>query len=189
MFCICITAGVLLYSLFPVSHGPGVTAEEKPKISDLTWQKPFTFNGASLVPSKVIEAEVRILDKRRYFFDGLSHISPVDVVIGWDEMSDERNLNYIYHDLSDRIFETKISIPPIKLEAIHKQSDLWHLIPSDPSIDNKIKSLRRGNIIEIEGTIVQIETESGLIFNSPSSLLDSQNKKGFAIWVEQLIVQ
>lgn len=189
ILCVCITSGYIVYSTFPIIHGPGITAKEEPEISHLTWEEPFTFKDATLTPKKQIEGEVRILDRKRYYFDSYSRYSPIDVIVGWNDMSDERNLDYIYHMLSDRSFELNLSYPPIERDRINRESDLWHLIPSTSLINEQIKQLRKGHIIKIEGLIVDINHDTGFNFISSTSITDVKNKTGFAIWVQDFQIR
>ncbi|WP_157470763.1 hypothetical protein [Gracilimonas tropica] len=189
MFCVCVAAGYVMYSSFPVSHGPGITAQNEPKIDRLTWQEPFTFKGATLEPKRIIEAEVRVLDKKRYFFDPFSRFSPSDLVVGWKEMSDERNISYIYHTLSERTFESRFTKSPIEETMIQKQSDLWHLIPSTSVIDEKIKQLREGHIIKVRGLLVDVEYDAEFKFKTSEKLSDRPNRNGFVVWIEDFEIR
>lgn len=182
-------SGYLIYSNYPESHGPGITAKEQPQLNRLTWQKPFTFKGATLSPTKLIKAEVRVIKKKRYFFDDFSKYSPVDAVIGWNELSDERNLDHIYFSLDDRKFELDLTRPPLEVPKIYAESDLWHLIPSTSAIDEKLKSLRNGNIIYIQGMIVNLSNDTNFDFISASELTNNKNNGSFSIWIEDLHIR
>ena len=184
MFCVCVAAGYILYTSFPISQGPGIKAENSPQINRLTWHEPFTFKGATMVPRKVIDAEVRVLDKKRYFFDAYSRYSPVDIIAGWKQMSDTRNVDYIYHSMDERSYKVKFAQQPLEVSTIHKQSDLWHLIPSTSEIEEELNHLRVGHIIKIEGLLVDIEHETGFNFSTSTKTSSIQNTKGFAIWIE-----
>ncbi|MEX0608231.1 MAG: hypothetical protein WD016_06085 [Balneolaceae bacterium] len=186
---ILLASGYLIYTQFPESHGPGITAKEQPKLSRLAWQKPFTFKGATLSPTKLINAEVRIIKKKRYFFDDFSKYSPVDALIGWNELSDERNLDHIYFKLSGRKFELDLTRPPLEVPKIYAESDLWHLIPATSDIDEKLKSLRNGNIIHLKGIVVNVSNETSFDFISASDLNQNNRDASFSIWIEELHIR
>lgn len=189
VFCVCVAAGYVVYSNFPVKHGPGITAKEEPKIQRLTWQEPFSFKGATLTPKKVIEAEVRIIKRKRYFFDSFSRYSPVDAIIGWNVLSDERNLDYIYYTLDDRKFDVDLTRPPVKLSTIYEESDLWHMIPSTAEIDENLKKLRDGHIIKITGLLVDLDHDTGFNFKTATKLSNDQIENGFVLWIEDLHIR
>lgn len=189
VFCVLVASGYLVYSNFPVHHGPGITAKEEPKIDRLTWQEPFTFKGATFTPQKVIDAEVRIIKRKRYFFDSFSKYSPVDAIVGWNELSDSRNLDYIYYQLGERKFELDLTRPPLPVSKIYSESDLWHLIPSTSEIDKQIKSLRDGEIIKVEGLLVDVTRESDYNLTTNTTLSGSSKPNGFIIWIEDFQIR
>lgn len=186
VFCVFVAAGYIVYTNFPINHGAGITAKEEPKITRLTWQEPFSFKGATLTPKKLITAEVRVLKRKRYFFDAYSKYSPLDAVVGWNELSDERNLDYIYFTLEDRKFDVDFARPPVEVSTIYNESDLWHLIPSTQKIDDQLKQLRNGHIIKIEGILVDISHDTGFNFSTASTISAKENTTGFALWIEDL---
>lgn len=189
VFCVLVASGYLVYSNFPVNHGPGITAKEEPKIERLTWQEPFTFKGATFTPKKIIDAEVRVIKKKRYFFDSFSKYSPVDAIVGWNELSDSRNLDYIYFQLGEREFELDLTRPPLSVPKIYGESDLWHLIPSTAEIDKRIKSLRDGEIIKIGGLLVDISNEADYELKTNTELSESTKPNGFIIWIEDFHIR
>ncbi|MEX0720883.1 MAG: hypothetical protein WD059_09460 [Balneolaceae bacterium] len=186
---ILLASGYLIYTNFPESHGPGITAKEQPKLNRLTWQKPFTFKGATLTPTKLINAEVRIIKRKRYYFDDFSKYSPVDALIGWNELSDERNLDHIYFSLGNRKFELDLTRPPLEVPKIYAESDLWHLIPSTSDIDEKVKTLRNGNIIHLKGMIVNLSNETNFDFISASEINQKNRNASFSVWIEDFQIR
>ncbi|MDR9419009.1 hypothetical protein [Gracilimonas sp.] len=182
--CSAIAAGYLLYSTFPVYNGPGVMVEEEPAIKNLTWEKPFNFKGAELIPRKTMEAEVQVIKKKRYLFDDFSQYSPIDAVVGWNELSDKRNLDYIYFSLNDRSFDFEVSSPPLELEKIKNKTALWHLIPATAEIDEKIKKIRNGNIIKVKGLLIDLKNGNNFNYKTETLLSSKRNKQGYILWVE-----
>lgn len=189
VFCVFVAAGYIVYTNFPVDHGPGITAKNEPEIKRLTWQEPFSFKGANLVPKKIIEAEVRVIKRKRYFFDSFSRYSPVDAVVGWNQLSDERNLDYIFYTLDDRNYDVDLTRPPLELTTIYKESDLWHFIPSTASIEEQLKQLRDGHIIKLKGLLVNIEHDEGFNYQTSTEISERFNDDGFAVWVEEFHIR
>lgn len=189
VFCVLVASGYLAYSNFPVNQGPGITAKEEPKIDRLTWQEPFTFKGATFTPKKIIDAEVRVVKRKRYFFDSFSKYAPVDAIVGWNELSDSRNLDYIYFQLGERSFDLDLTRPPLSVPKIYGESDLWHLIPSSAEIDKQIKSLREGQIIRIGGLLVDISSELDYSLNTNTEISESSKPNGFIIWIEDFQIR
>jgi hypothetical protein len=179
-------SGYYAWTIYPISHGPGVLTPDQPTLSYTAWEKPFNLKGNTLEPVKGYSAEVRILKHKRYFFDERKDLSPVDVVVGWNEMSDERNLRFVQFSISNRSFDLNYTKPPIPARSMYEQMELIHLIPSTKEIESDINWLRAGSIVRFEGKLVNVE--SGNNFNWNSDYLESQNdrSKKLILWVESL---
>lgn len=182
-------AGYLLYYNYPQTHGPGITAKEAPKIERVAWTESISFKGASLAPVKKIRGEVRVIKKKHYYFDELSRYSPLDALVGWKELSDERNLDYLYFTLNNRDYQLDYTKPPVNLSLIAEQTDLWHLIPSNSEVEEQIDKLRNGNIIYLEGILVNISDATNYQFVSATELSNKNRKIGFNIWVEKIHIR
>lgn len=182
-------AGYYLYTNYPVSHGPGIIVNESPKIERLRWSEPISFKGAAIHPVKTISGEVRIIKKRKYYFGNLARYSPVDVVVGWKELSDERNLDYLHFKLANRTYELNYTKPPVPLTLAAEQTDIWHLIPSDSHIEEQINRLRNGHVIYIKGLLINIENATHYEFTSATELGGRKPGMGFNIWVQELHIR
>jgi len=182
-------SGYYAWTIYPIKHGPGVITPDKPTISYSSWDKPFNLKGNTLDPIKTYSAQVRILKHKRYFFDDRTELSPVDILVGWDEMSDERNIEFVQFSLSERSFELNYTKPPIPESTMFKQMELLHLIPSTKEIDDRIKKLRSGNVIEIEGKLVDVESTENFNWTNDLLLSNSKNSNHLILWVENLEIQ
>lgn len=182
-------SGFYIWTVFPINHGPGEITPNKPKFERLTWEKPFTFKEATIIPHRKITGTVRVLEKKRYFFDNKREYSPIDVLIGWKALSDERNLDHIHFSLDNRFFDYEFTRPPLPLNDILSQIDLWHLVPSTEQIDTDIKKLRKGNIIILEGFVIDIEPLSKYAWRSELVNPKNQDFKNTIIWVTKLSVK
>lgn len=160
---------IMAWSEIPITRGPGVLAEEAPKISKLISSDEINFNGNTYTTHKKVDAKVRVIDKERYFFDSMSEFSSYDVLVGWGQVSDQKNLDYINFKLGNRTFEYKNYRLPLNSDLINNQTLLWHLIPATEEIKSSLFTLRKGHIIEISGYIVDVTTKAGLQWKSASS--------------------
>lgn len=186
---IIVASGYILYISYPESHGPGITAKVEPKISRIGWQEPLTFKGATIKPVKQINAEVRVIKKKRYYFDDFARYSPVDVLVGWKQLSDERNLDYLYFSLNNRNYQLNYTKPPVELTLVAAQTDLWHLIPANAEVESQMDKLRNGNIIYLKGLLVNILNDTDYEFVSATELDENGGKNGFNIWVEEFHIR
>lgn len=189
LLCIVAFSGYYAWTTFPIEYGPGVLASEKPKVERVSWEKPFPHKGLTIAPVRRVSGEVRILKHKRYFFDSRSSYSPVDLLVGWNEMSDERNLDHLHFSMDNRYFEMNYTRPPLEFKKMYSEMNLWHMVPSNEEIDAKIKKLRTGNVITLEGFYVDVQSSSG--FNWKSEILQPTNSKlqNLVFWVESIQVR
>lgn len=189
LVCILAMSGYYAWTIYPINHGPGVITPDEPSITYSAWDKPFNYKGNTIEPLKNYQATTRVLKNRRYFLDDKHDLAPIDILVGWDEMSDERNLKFIQFSLSDRNFELNFTKPPIPEARIYNQMEFLHLIPSTKEIEKTINWLRTGAIVSIEGKIVNIQSNTDFDWNSEIRLTDNAETKKLIIWVESIQVQ
>ena len=86
----------------PVVHGLGQVAPYTPDQYPLDEGiLPFQHNGFKITPLEKFEVTARVLNRHDYappfliFGDLIDDLSPVDLALGWQEMSDERYLDQI----------------------------------------------------------------------------------------------
>ncbi|HCD53022.1 MAG TPA: hypothetical protein DEQ34_11275 [Balneolaceae bacterium] len=185
LVCIVAFAGFRFWYDYPIHRAPGEVVDGIPQIHR-TNQPPFDFEKYTITPLRSIEAEARIIKRRRYFFDAKSDLSPIDVLVGWNEMSDERNLNEIHFSLKDRYYDLDLTKAPFPLHEIKAQIGLWHLIPANKNISDKLKKLRSGHILTIEGYIVNVESLDEVGWKSELEAPRNGHLKNSIIWVEHI---
>ncbi len=189
LLCILALSGYYAWSIYPIKHGPGVTNPERPIMQLTAWEKPFNYKGNTLSPQKRYKSDVRVLQKRRYLFDDRSELSPVDVLVGWDEMSDERNIEFIHFSMSEREARLEFTKPPIPVESINKQVEHLHLIPSSKEIKDQINRLRQGSKVKLEGIIVNVESVDNYNWSSTLTISNSETYRKMILWVESIRVE
>lgn len=189
LFCIVAFAGYYVWAFFPINHGPGITAPNSPTTSRITWEKPFPFKEYNIIPLKKIEGTVRVIKHKRYYFDSKSEYSPVDVLVGWGDLSDERNLDHLHFSVSNRLSDIEFSRPPLPLKQLYQQTALWHLVPSNERIENEIKHMREGNMLMLSGYIVNVESETEFGWRSDTINKGGNEHPNIIIWVTEIRVK
>ncbi len=188
VICVFMLMGYVIWTEIPVDRGPGVTAENAPIIEKIKESESFEYKESSLTSVMAVKAKVRVLDRERYFFDNMSSFSPIDVLIGWNEMSDQRNLEFLHFSMSSRDWDHKLTRLPLSVQEIRDQTALWHLIPSTPEIKKRINNLRDGHIITLEGYLVNVLDKEGFKWETSTSLDDTQRPRNEIVWVTSLAV-
>lgn len=168
-------ASFMAWTNFPVHHGPGIKAPESPEINRIMFPKESDFKNGRIKPTHTLKATVRILDKERFYFGDKNEYSPVDILVGWKDMSDNKNLDFMLADANNRAYSIQYSEPPMSVNRIYQHSDLWHLLPTDQETEDLIKSLRTGHIIKVKGQIVDLKVPGQYNWKSRN---DSKEKPG-----------
>ncbi len=190
LFIVLLIGGVYYYwTTRPVEHGPGVVAPETP-VQEVTYNaEKFTYEGFKITPKANIDLEARILSIKNYYFDKYSELVPTDIVVGWGPMSDERNLNSLMVRQSDRSFYFEMAKPPIEKNAMWKHASNMHLIGSTKKIRDKISSIREGQIIHIEGFLVNATSPNeGWTLKSSLKRDDIGKDSSELVWIKSLTI-
>lgn len=66
------------------------------------------------------------------------------------------------------------------------QMELIHIIPSTKEIENDIIWLRAGNIVRLEGKLVNVQSGENFNWNTELLHLQEDESKRMILWVESL---
>ena len=177
LLCLLIALGVMAWSEVPVDRGPGITANKTPELILQRDIEDISYSNITLKPLGEISAEVRVLDKKRYFFDGMKNFSKYDVLVGWSQLSDQRNLDYLHFKIKDRSFKYNKARLPLEPAVIDEQTALWHMIASTDEIKRGLASLRNGHIITIKGHIVDVVDVNGFTWQTSKQLVGRDKER------------
>ncbi|MDR8391005.1 hypothetical protein NC796_07645 [Aliifodinibius sp. S!AR15-10] len=171
-----------------ITHGPGVVAPSEPVQQQAFGIKDIKHNGFKVKPLAEFNIEARVLSKARYH-DKLAEFAPLDLVVGWGPMSDEKNLNEILIKQSERYYDWQITHQPIPLHKMVQKSANIHLAPSTPEIEKKIWDIRKGHIVKLKGYLVEASTQDGWSLKS-SLKRDDYGKDGSELmWVKEIEIK
>ena len=103
-------------------------------------------------------AEVRVLGRERYRFGDLADVSPLDIAVGWGPMSDSAVIADLDIWQSGRFYFWHYEDePPIPTDVIESHSANWHLVPANSVVWRKLRGLRVGDVVRLEGMLVNLE--------------------------------
>jgi hypothetical protein len=159
-----VIASVVLYVIWqgvssrPIQREPGEIAAADPRQSDLEAPQAITRGDFQVVPQARFSAEVRVLARERYRLGALADVAPLDIAVGWGPMSDSKVLADIDITQSGRFYFWHYDDePPIPREDIEQHSANWHLVPANSGIWNKLSGLRVGDVVKLDGMLVNLE--------------------------------
>jgi hypothetical protein len=188
---ILIIAG-LCYLLSIVAHmrfsspAPGILAPLAPEQTESYDKDPVSKGDYIIYPLADFYLEARVLATERYRFDNMASLAPLDVAFGWGAMSDSDVLKDISIWQGGRFYFWSSKTMPISADTIVRSSANMHLIPSTNKIRDKILSLRRHDLVQLEGFLVEVKRGDGFKWKSSLSREDSGRGSCEVIWVTSL---
>lgn len=152
-----------------VSLPAGVMVPEAPMQKKLVGKDqamPYSFKGYEVTPLASFALKAKVLDKEKYSFDRGADLSPIDLALGWQKMSDQEVVDQITFSQSNRWYRWQVDNFPVPRKEIETQSANMHLIPRDNSVRRQLARVRVGQIIQLSGQLVSIKGEDGFRWNS-----------------------
>ncbi|WP_413580702.1 hypothetical protein [Bdellovibrio sp. HCB288] len=147
----------------PVPVADGVLIPEAPfqELIPEDQRRAIIFDSGVAEPMAHYKIRARVLSTNRYWFDPGAAISPIDLALGWGPMSDSRVLNELSIGQSLRYYHVRWKNPPIAETEILRHSANVHLIPANAMVKDLLFTLREGNLIELNGSLVVVSSKNG----------------------------
>lgn len=157
---------------------PTVTTQLAPEepAQDNESGSSFKFNRYTLTPVANWSIKALVLSTEHYTLEEHADLAPVDIALGWGPMSSPAFVAPIKVRQSTRFYFWRVG-PEFKdpLTKISHNSANMHMIPSSNSIKTILKSFEKGDVILIQGKLVNV-VQSGSNWNIKTST--SRTDKG-----------
>ena len=143
-------------------HPPGQIATDAPVQRDIANGTPFQVSRFALTPRAHFATTARIIAKERYRMDAGAELMPLDLGIGWGPMSDTTLLDQLKLSQSGRFLLWSANTQPsVSWDEINRSAANLHIIPADESVANRLYSAHVGDIVELEGELVDARRSDG----------------------------
>jgi hypothetical protein len=172
----------------PIHTTPGSLTQQRPAQSQAD-SSTFAYKEYSITPLAAFSLEARVLAREDYRFDRGASLAPVDLALGWGAMSDSQVLSQIQIRQSNRFYYWHVDAFPIPREAIETQSANMHMIPANDGIEAQLKRVQVGQLIKIEGYLVQANRPDGFYWKSSLTRNDTGAGACELVFVKKLITQ
>jgi hypothetical protein len=172
-------------------HTPGVLVPSEPYQrllgGGVSWQQ----GTHRFTPLADFHLRGRVLSTESYWLDHGSDISPLDVAVGWGPMSDQAVLDEISMSQGQRWYRfwPRHQKMPLTGDEIITHSANIHVIPSTPQIKKQLRALREGDIVELDGSLVEVQWPDGALWISSLSRTDTGNGACELMWVRGIVVR
>ena len=132
--------------------------------------------------------QARLLRKENYRFGREADLSPVDFALGWGPMSDSRQLEHINIKQSNRFYWLRWQDPGLSAGQIMENSANTHIIPATRAVASQVKAMREGQVVALEGYLVNVSAPDGWYWNTSLSRSDTGAGACELFWVESAYV-
>ena len=156
-----------------IARPPGVLAPDEPVQTDLARGPVFELEGHRLAALARFHVEARVLGAERYRFDRPSRISPVDLALGWGPMSSTPVLEGLDIEQYGRFYFWSAEELPLDPAQITLHSANMHIIPASAAVRDVLLDARPGNLVEIDGYLVEVTADDGFRWRSSTGRGDS----------------
>jgi len=170
----------------PLHPPPGVLAVQAPEQVELADGAVLTRGDVSLRTRAHFALTARVLSREDYRFDGGASLAPMDLALGWGRMSDSAVLAQIDISQSSRFYYWHVREFPIPRREIETSSANMHLIPADAGVRRSMERVRPGELVHLEGFLVDASRPDGWQWHSSLSREDTGDGACELIYVEQL---
>lgn len=142
-----------------VTLGNGIKVSQAPIQSAIKDPTPFNINDYKITPLAKFDIEAKVLAKKKYSFDPGAAVSPIDLALGWQSMSDEEVLKDIEITQSNRWYFWQTKNMSISKKEVIAQSANMHIIPANDYIEDLLKNVKKGQIVFISGSLVRVDAK------------------------------
>jgi hypothetical protein len=193
--------GLLLFYLLVFSGPQGVAAQEVvdatavPVQQDLPTAEPIILGSRGYTWRMYPRAEYRIAARvigSKSYWDWQSQFAPLDLALGWGQMSDPAVDEWITWRQASRAYRYRWAGQlPFEKSYIRDHSANVHIIPATDNLNLAIKRLRPGDLVLLEGLLVDIEGGKGAntqLVRTSLTRADSGAGACEILYVERLVI-
>jgi hypothetical protein len=171
----------------PLVPGAGVLAPEVPTQIDLDQGTSLQRGDITLVTRARFELTARVLSREDYHFDAGAKLAPIDLAMGWGRMSDSSVLASIEISQGNRYYHWHVDRFPIPRREIETSSANMHMIPADPGVLTELEHVRPGEVVHLEGFLVDASRPDGWRWRTSMTRNDTGDGACELVYVESIL--
>jgi hypothetical protein len=169
--------GIVVYSIDTIEprYPPGILIPEEPNQQLTNGTRGWKMGKYRVTALAVYEIRARVLHTESYWLDHGADLSPVDLAVGWGRMSDQSIIDQLEFWQGQRWYRywpQKFKFP-LSADEMNAHSANMHMIPANDDVKRALKSVRAGNLIEMDGDLVQVDGPDGFTWRSSLSRTDT----------------
>jgi hypothetical protein len=118
------------------------------------------------------KGDFRILGSKIYQYDEQAKFSPIDYAVSWGLFAEPDIANAIQVQQYDRYLNWKIDQLPVPAEQAIQMVSNMHIIPANPKIAKEITQVKRGDLVRLVGSLVEVK-DKDLVWTSSLTPTDT----------------
>ena len=181
---IALLGGVNWWRHRAITHAPGMLATDAPTQIDLDEAATLRRGDFTLVTRARFELTARVLSREDYRFDAGAPLAPIDLALGWGRMSDSEVLSQIEVSQGNRFYHWHVDRFPIPRREIEQSSANMHMIPADTAVRHVLERVRPGQLVHLEGFLVDAQRPSGWHWHTSMTREDTGDGACELVYVE-----
>jgi hypothetical protein len=163
---------------------PGVLAPDEPVQVNIDPLVVHEDDDHQVTAVAEFSLRAKVLGRERYRNDTEAALSPIDLALGWQRMSDQRVVDEIDISQYGRWYRWETSHMPIPARDIERCSANMHMIPKDDRVRDALLDVRTGEIVFIDGYLVNVSASNNWTWNTSKTRDDTGSGACEILWVE-----
>lgn len=132
------------------------------------------FDDYTMTNLEPYEGEFRVFSTEKYQFTQGADISPLDLLVGWGEMTKPEIYQQIQWSQSGRFGRWRYQDqPPITIEDLQRQVSNMHIIAANKQIAKQLQSIKKDQMVYLKGHLVEVNNQKGWVWRSSLSRTDT----------------
>jgi hypothetical protein len=171
----------------PSAKQAGIRASGDP-VQSSTAERTWALNGHTIHALAEFHIRALVVLTQRYWFDSMSAISPVDLLMAWGPMSDYSVLDKLSLSQAQRWYHSRwyTPRPPLSEEDMNNHMANMHMIPASDAVKNDLLEIQEGEVVELAGFLIEAESPQGWRVRSSLTRTDSGAGACEVVWVEHV---
>ncbi len=169
--------GVVVYLVDTIEprYPPGILVPQEPYQQMTNGTRTWRMGKYLVTALAEYRIHARVLHTEPYWLDRGADLSPVDLAVGWEQMSDQSVVDQLEFWQGQRWYRywPRNSRFPLSADEMNSHSANMHLIPANDEVKRALRSVRAGNLIEMDGDLVQVDGPDGFSWRSSLSRTDT----------------
>jgi hypothetical protein len=188
LFAFALFIALILWPGPEVERGPGVLVPEEPEQTLIARPEPWQAKGYRVTPLATYRIRARVLLTDWYWMGREADLSPIDLTVGWRLMSNRTVLDGLRLYRGHRMFywAPVNGVWPARHEDITAHAANMHMIPGNAEVAERLKGIRRGDLIDAGGFLVEVAAPDGWRWRSSLSRTDEGEGACELMWAVTL---